>query len=746
MQRLSGDKLSQTNDSPHEIANNAKKRSTLDSDKKFGTEGSRWLTPNRTRTMSDSLEQLSKSQLFDLKGQIVDVTLNVGSGTLSTGEVTRQLNEVIIDQKYKIISLLGEGGMGAVYKAQHLMLGKEVALKTFRSPNLTDDSWKRFQREAQALARLSHVNIVQVFDFGVGEDDVPYYTMECLPGESLADRLAAKGPLPLNQTIRLFLQVCDGLSMAHHKGVIHRDIKPANVFLTTDATLPGKVDLVKIVDFGIAGLATSSPDGQRLTTAGKIFGSPLYMSPEQSLGIQLTERSDIYSCGCTIFETLTGRPPFRGDNAFATMLMHQQSPVPQLNDLVEGKPFPQQMNALIAKMLAKEEGERFQSFEEVSTELEDILKGDKLKPAPGHKDSSSVPPIVLQGLKKESASVELSAPKLIALIIFIMFLSLVTAAVYWYRQQKAPAKVAIPHANALSIQPPVKSTRIAPYLQEPDSNRPQDRRFVFPPDKSLGQIKIYFDKAERDKVDRTGTQALGTVVVEVPPHGRLHLLAGDALSADPTLFEGFGANDLGWLTLNPRLEWNNRHISYISKLTGLDTLRINEADVNDECIADLNKLTNLRNLSVGQTPLPGAALTKLKRLPYLEYFEASGIKTISTTLKSMTNCRELRSLLLDECNLVDDDMKVIGKLSNLERLHLNGNSQITDHGLQFISNLQQLHELYISRTGISPNCLGTLKKLRALTGLTADTETCSSANLQKGLPNCKIPSDRKNED
>ncbi len=121
--------------------------------------------------------------------------------------------------------------MGAVYKAHHILLNKDVALKTFRAPNLADGSWNRFHREARAIARLTNKNIVQVFDFGVDEDNIPYYTMECLTGESLAERLAARGALPLDQTIQIFLQVCLGLSAAHKQGIIHRDLKPANIFL-----------------------------------------------------------------------------------------------------------------------------------------------------------------------------------------------------------------------------------------------------------------------------------------------------------------------------------------------------------------------------------------------------------------------------------------------------------------------------------------------------------------------------------
>jgi eukaryotic-like serine/threonine-protein kinase len=242
-----------------------------------------------TERMLDSIDPLAQSQLFTLNGDTVI--------SRAAGDTNQLQNSEIIDRKYKIIALLGEGGMGAVYKAQHLFLNQEVALKTFRAPSLTDEPWVRFQREAQAIARLTHKNIVQFFDLGLSDDNRPYYTMECLQGESLADRLKAIGPLPLNEAITIFLPVCHALSFAHSKGIIHRDLKPANIFLATDASGNSQADTVKIVDFGVAGFVSETANAQKLTRTGSIFGSPLYMSPEQCLGQKVTERADIYSFG-----------------------------------------------------------------------------------------------------------------------------------------------------------------------------------------------------------------------------------------------------------------------------------------------------------------------------------------------------------------------------------------------------------------------------------------------------------------
>ena len=168
----------------------------------------------------------------------------------------------VIDKKYQILGLFGEGGMGAVFRAHHLMLDKDVALKTFKSKHLTEGAHARFEREAQAIAKLNHKNVVQVFDFGLAEDGVPYYTMENLLGETLAERIKNTGPLPIAEAIDFFTQICHGHLLAHSKGIIHRDLKPANLFIEKIKSAKGNVDVVKILDFGIASLTDQSVEEQ----------------------------------------------------------------------------------------------------------------------------------------------------------------------------------------------------------------------------------------------------------------------------------------------------------------------------------------------------------------------------------------------------------------------------------------------------------------------------------------------------
>lgn len=335
--------------------------------------------------MEDLISELSKSALFT----VADKTL---AATPESEERARQDIELlgtIVDSKYKILQLLGAGGMGSVYLAKHLMLDKEVALKTFKSTNLTQEEKLRFQREAQAIAKLSNANVIEVFDFGYVNGEVPYYTMERLVGQSLREKLDDCRFLPIEEAVSIFIQVCHGLQAAHKKRIIHRDLKPDNIFLQSQANL-ANTETVKIVDFGIASLTLPAIETQKLTTLGTVFGSPLYMSPEQSMGQPVTESSDIYSCGCTLFQALTGKPPYLGNNALTTLLLHQSAPIPSLRAAMNGRTCPKALEELLAKMLAKSADDRYANVEEVLQLLmrldETILQSHRSTSARGRFD------------------------------------------------------------------------------------------------------------------------------------------------------------------------------------------------------------------------------------------------------------------------------------------------------------------------------------------------------------------------
>ncbi|HVU01148.1 MAG TPA: serine/threonine-protein kinase [Polyangiaceae bacterium] len=221
-----------------------------------------------------------------------------------------------IDLRYEIEGVLGEGGMGTVYRARHYVLDKKLALKVLRADLARDaDLGTRFIREARAAAAVNHPNVVQITDFGTLPSGQPYFVMELLAGMSLSALVRRGGPLPAGRAVRLLLQMVDGLSAAHQAGVVHRDLKPDNIVVCPG---PNDQETVKVLDFGLAKVAGQS----RLTRAGLVFGTPHYMSPEQAMGGTVDERTDIYSLGIVMYEMFTGRVPFEADSFMGVLTKH----------------------------------------------------------------------------------------------------------------------------------------------------------------------------------------------------------------------------------------------------------------------------------------------------------------------------------------------------------------------------------------------------------------------------------------
>jgi serine/threonine protein kinase len=275
-----------------------------------------------------------------------------------------------ISDRLELLERIGEGGMSTVYKARHLVMGKVFAVKIL-NPHLTakPQSLLRFQQEAKAAASLSHPNVITVHDCGV-HDNHAFLIMDYLEGHSLGDVIDVQGKIPPERAIPIFIQTCDALGHAHLNSVIHRDLKPSNIMLVNDANHD---DFVKIVDFGIAKLLDASEmdekGHQSLTQTGDVFGSPLYMSPEQCTGQKLDKRSDIYSMGCLMYETLTGKPPLIGANVLETM--HKQlndTAAPIVDDKSQDK-LLKRLDAIITKCLAKDRKARYQDMTELRNDL-----------------------------------------------------------------------------------------------------------------------------------------------------------------------------------------------------------------------------------------------------------------------------------------------------------------------------------------------------------------------------------------
>jgi|JI10StandDraft_1071094.scaffolds.fasta_scaffold03389_10 hypothetical protein len=272
---------------------------------------------------------------------------------------------------YRLTHLLGAGGMGQVFAAEHTLLGRAAAVKVLRATDQApDDAIARFFNEARAATAIRHPGIVEVFDFGYRDDGVAYLVMERLDGESLADRLR-RGPLAPALALTVTRQIAGALAAAHACGIIHRDLKPDNVFLVADPEVPGG-ERIKLLDFGIAKLCDGRPAGPD-TAVGMVLGTPTYMAPEQCRGGPLDGRADLYALGCLLFEMCSGAPPFAGRGVAELIAAHLHEPPPPLAAVVPT--LDPTIDALTRRLLAKARTERPRSAHEVVVAIDRATGG-----------------------------------------------------------------------------------------------------------------------------------------------------------------------------------------------------------------------------------------------------------------------------------------------------------------------------------------------------------------------------------
>jgi serine/threonine-protein kinase len=278
--------------------------------------------------------------------------------------------------QYHLRQLLGRGGMGDVYLAEHRLMRRPCAIKVIQSDRVGDPrALARFEREVRSIARLSHWNSVDIFDYGRTADGTFYYVMEYLPGLNLQQLVDQYGPMSAGRAIYLLRQVSDALSEAHQMGLVHRDIKPANIFA---AERGGQFDVAKLLDFGLAKPVLESDLGTsdaEVSIEGVISGSPLYMSPEQAMGdSEPDRRSDIYSLGGVAYFLVTGRPPYEADKPLKVILAHANESLAPPSDHIET--VPEDFEQIVIRCLSKRPEERFQTIEELSEALETCADAD----------------------------------------------------------------------------------------------------------------------------------------------------------------------------------------------------------------------------------------------------------------------------------------------------------------------------------------------------------------------------------
>ncbi|HNB23778.1 MAG TPA: protein kinase [Candidatus Melainabacteria bacterium] len=611
--------------------------------------------------------------------------------------------------KYSIKEKIGEGGMGVVYRCSQVFISKDLAIKTLNSGSLNDEAIQRFQTEAKAAGALYHPNIVAVHDFGVTESGTPYMVMDYVPGKTLHDVLSVRGQLSLETVIDIFAQCSDALAHAHSKGVFHRDIKPSNIVLLQEESIgPGAI---RILDFGIAKITSNSAQTQELTKTGTVIGSPLYMSPEQSIGKRIDGRTDIYSLGCVLFECLCGAPPFQGDSVIETLMLHQTEQPKTLREASLGRDFPAGLQELVDSMMAKSVEDRIESMSRVHEILADIketIRTDKSDNTIARRKEGKTSIQVNNGAVARST---LLNTKAIIAILTAIVLSVAAFVI-------------------LQLMPQEKSEPVKPLQM-------LDARFATPE----------IERASYDqKVKRALTESRG--------YGWEHTSISSCEFSD-TQFEMLAR--ARWLKKLTLLECSRLTPEGIRKILSgnIEYLDLRGSELNDESVEAIAKYgAKLRFLGLSKCGnISSKALKSLARLTDMDTLDLSSLPLSDDVLKvivdGMTKLRELglanipyigdhscRILArhkgtwgfnLSSTSVSDEGLKYLRK--NVYFIYLGGNPRITDRGVEtLIKNCPNLNVLHIPGASISPQVIFKMLAMKDLKDLLigtldADNET-----------------------
>ena len=295
---------------------------------------------------------------------------NDGQTLRSAGPASDLVGQVIAD-RYHVIKKLGEGGMGQVYLAEHVKMGRRSAIKVMNPSMVHDpDAVARFNREASNASRITHPNVCAIYDFGETPDGIIYLAMEFIEGEPLTDLLEREGALSVPRAVHIFLQVAEALQAAHDLGIVHRDLKPDNIML---ARRKDGADVVKVVDFGIAKAVGGDQAGQKVTKTGLVVGTPEFMSPEQLSGDKLDGRSDLYSLALVLYRMLTGKLPFEATTVQETMIKRLTDEPLKLSEARPDLSFPPGLQPVLDTALARTPAERYQTIAKFAADVAAIM-------------------------------------------------------------------------------------------------------------------------------------------------------------------------------------------------------------------------------------------------------------------------------------------------------------------------------------------------------------------------------------
>lgn len=651
----------------------------------------------------------------------------------------------ILDGKFEILSLLGRGGMGSVYRAKHLLLNMEVALKTLDTERLNDvTSSRRFQTEAKAAFSLKHPNLVKVHDFGVLENGHPFLVMDLVQGKTLQAMIKERGHFSVEEIEPVFAQLCFGLAYAHRQQVVHRDIKPANI-MVVDGMDWKEEGSVKILDFGIAKIVNEDRNEMdALTQTGEIFGSPLYMSPEQCAGETIDQRSDIYSLGCVLFEAITGTPPLVGTNPLRTMMLHVNEKAPTLKEATLGSQFSPAVEQIIAKLLAKSPADRYCDLGVVALELHKACTSTSFKVEGAETEADAFVSIRTKG------TVILSRTQLVSVLAFTSIVSIcstlgvtdylrgqaeaaamkkdVQIKEYWHGESEVE-KSGREHSLKQIALHKTAFEKVSKITAIPfkDDNGILKRKVVFPelrmgatrhgaPDIE-GTRGISKEPATKERIFPASGPIIFNVNKSIDMFALPNFFVYDKI--DPELFCGLDYEDVGYknsdlviaTTISPDVGPGVAHLfEVITKWKNLEFVNFRDVEITKAMLSALNNCPKLTFLVLHTKDYDSVLVSQqpfLKRLDRLTLIHGNA----SPILKALSHSHSIKKLVLGDHSTVDVDATTsLRKCSHIDLLVYGQYKYDDDRIIRALSSLRNVSRVSFINGALSAGQLAILKE------------------------------------
>ncbi|MBX9942325.1 MAG: serine/threonine protein kinase [Candidatus Obscuribacterales bacterium] len=629
----------------------------------------------------------------------------------------------VVASTYQLLSKIGEGGMGSIYKAKHIALQRTCAVKFLNPDLLSRETFERFQEEARISASLNHPSICTIYDLGLHQGILPYYAMDFIKGANLEEVIHRHGPLSSGAVLELYADICEALAYAHRRGIIHKDLKPANFMLYHETS--GKMG-VKILDFGIAEL--SDRDKQEDGDIEKeISGSAAYMSPEQFRGEKLDKRTDIYSIGASIYETLTGTPPFDYYDYESLEEAHLNEEAKAMSERT-GIEFPGALEAIVAKCLKKSPTDRYQNASELAIDLRRVLEGKAPQFAKPNYLTNRLTKIDYRD--ESTSSKQLKVLAAVAFLGIAVLFSLIQINVGKTSRETGSIKPSnmlerhITHSPLASeaskfmfgnpsgvekLAEEFCKSKIEPYAKNISPNG--SRTFVFPENFTLGDIEVL--RASNGTVSRTLPANATIVVEEGAPIG---YKPDELVFKFKELYSGFKSGDFTKLSIEGPFASEPGNLGFLAAVKGIQRLTFADCpEDKGEIAKGLSNFKDLKNLEFGTSKID---LRKLKgsdlpdSLSYFLYSPSCPIANYGPPAKAFSGKR-IGSLNIP---LKESDLEDLKAAVSIEVLTLR-KPKLTPGFIENLSKLKGLRKIVINNLEYRDGIEELIERLPPLGGL-----------------------------